>query len=152
VILSSDGMHGLITDDEIAEVAGMLPLEEAAQRLVDTANERGGPDNITVVIARVDELDPGAPAESPEAVPTTPLASAPTERLPELPAAPAEKPLSRLGAILAALTLALLIGAGAFVTLGGRGAPAAAATPSPAPTASPAATRAAPTPAPSATP
>lgn len=168
VILSSDGMHGLIADEEIAEVAGMLPLEEAAQRLVDTANERGGPDNITVVIARVDELGPaGAGADS---VATTPLAAPPTQPLAEAAAAPVERPLSRLGAALATVMLLALLGLGGYalnqpapvLAPAAPTAPAAVpATEAPAPTAgsptrptaaSPAATRAPATPNPTLTP
>jgi PPM family protein phosphatase len=106
VLLSSDGMHGLIEDAEIAEVAGMFTLDEASQRLIDLANARGGIDNITVVIAQVDELDnPGART----AEPATLTPPAPT------PSPPPEPPLSRLGLALASLTLILLIGVGAFV-------------------------------------
>lgn len=142
VILSSDGMHGLISDAEIAEVAGVLTLEEAAQRLVDTANERGGPDNITVVIARVDELDGGA--AGPDAVPTTPLQAPATDRLPE--SAP-ERPLSRLGAALAALTLVALLSLGGLVVFSrGAGAPAPSSPPAALPAAPTAASPARPTP------
>jgi protein phosphatase len=144
VVLSSDGMHGLITDEEIAEVTGVLTLEEAAQRLVDTANERGGTDNITVVIARVDELDAGAPGD-PRSAETRPLAAAatrplaaPTERLPR-PPAPPEKPLSRIGAALAAITLVALLGLGGYALFIPRPTPLAAPRPSAA-TALPAAT------------
>ncbi len=108
VLLSSDGMHGLIEDSEIAEVSSMLPPEEAAQRLVDTANARGGPDNITVVIAQVDEV--AAPTEAAPQASTPPAAPGP-------PPAPPERSLSWLGMLLAALTLALLIGAAGFLLM-----------------------------------
>lgn len=112
VLLSSDGMHGLIEDGEIAEIASMLPPDEAAQRLVDTANARGGPDNITVVIAQVDEVDPdGAQAVAAADAPSAPP---PSEAAPAQAAAP-ERPLSRLGMILAGLTLLVLLGAAAFL-------------------------------------
>lgn len=58
ILLSSDGMHGAIEDDEIAQIINELPLDEAAQRLIDLSNERGGVDNITVTLAQVLELDP----------------------------------------------------------------------------------------------
>jgi len=122
VILSSDGMHGLVSDAEIAEVAGVLTLDEAAQRLVDMANERGGPDNVTVVIARVDELD----ATGPDEVPTTPLTE--PEPPPAAPPPPIERPLSRLGAVLAALTLVALLSLGGLL-LAPSAAPAATNTP-----------------------
>lgn len=57
ILLSSDGMHGAIEDDEIQQIITSMSLEEAAQRLIDLSNERGGVDNITVTLAQVLELD-----------------------------------------------------------------------------------------------
>lgn len=57
ILLSSDGMHGLIEDQEIEQIVSTLPPNEAVERLVTLANERGGPDNITVVVARVESLE-----------------------------------------------------------------------------------------------
>ena len=56
VLLSSDGLHGLVSDSEIAEIAAAAD-DQAVNQLIDLANERGGPDNITVIVARVDALD-----------------------------------------------------------------------------------------------
>lgn len=53
ILLCSDGLHGVVGDATIAHIAQTAEPEEAACRLVDLANERGGPDNITVVVARV---------------------------------------------------------------------------------------------------
>jgi protein phosphatase len=52
-LLCSDGLSGLVTDPEIGAVAAILPPTEACRFLVDLANLRGGPDNITVMIVRV---------------------------------------------------------------------------------------------------
>ncbi len=53
-LLCSDGLHGVLGDDEIAAVLLAEPsLERAAERLVERANDAGGPDNVTVVLARV---------------------------------------------------------------------------------------------------
>ncbi|MBO9325178.1 MAG: Stp1/IreP family PP2C-type Ser/Thr phosphatase [Roseiflexus sp.] len=57
VVLCSDGLHGLVGDEEIYEIVRSMPLANAVDRLIDLANERGGTDNITVIVARVDELD-----------------------------------------------------------------------------------------------
>jgi protein phosphatase len=54
-LLCSDGLSGVVDDDEIAAELLHAPPEVAARRLVDAANEHGGPDNITVQIARVPE-------------------------------------------------------------------------------------------------
>ena len=54
LVLCSDGLTGMVHDDEIRDVvlASGRP-EVACGQLVDLANERGGKDNITVVIAGV---------------------------------------------------------------------------------------------------
>jgi PPM family protein phosphatase len=55
LVLCSDGLSGQVKKEEIAEVVGQSSsLAAAADRLIALANERGGPDNITVVIARFD--------------------------------------------------------------------------------------------------
>lgn len=53
-LLCSDGLHGMIGDQEIARLLVPFPdsLEEAAGRLIDAANEAGGRDNVTVVLLR----------------------------------------------------------------------------------------------------
>jgi protein phosphatase len=52
-LLCSDGLTGEVKDDEIGVILECLPPEEAARVLVDLANLRGGPDNITVIVAKV---------------------------------------------------------------------------------------------------
>jgi protein phosphatase len=55
LILCSDGLSGLVRREEFAELAGKYPDPQAlCAALIDLANERGGPDNITVVTARFD--------------------------------------------------------------------------------------------------
>lgn len=54
LVLCCDGLSNLVTDSEILEVAGGSPLEEAPEKLVALANERGGDDNITVIVVKVD--------------------------------------------------------------------------------------------------
>lgn len=54
-MLCSDGLSGHMEAEEIGEVlAGST--QEATRRLIEIACERGGEDNITVVIARVEEI------------------------------------------------------------------------------------------------
>ncbi len=54
LVLCSDGLSGQVASDEIAAVLARAPsLEAAGDELITLANERGGPDNITVVLARV---------------------------------------------------------------------------------------------------
>ncbi len=52
-LLCSDGLTGVITDAEIGAILANMSPDEAARVLVDLANLRGGPDNITVVIVKV---------------------------------------------------------------------------------------------------
>jgi len=52
-ILCSDGLTGVVDDEEIGTLVSCLSAEDAAQVLVDLANLRGGPDNITVTVVNV---------------------------------------------------------------------------------------------------
>lgn len=52
-LLCSDGLTGQVEDHEIGILLGCLPPDEAARALVNLANLRGGPDNITVIVVRV---------------------------------------------------------------------------------------------------
>jgi serine/threonine protein phosphatase PrpC len=49
-LLCSDGITGVVTDGEIAELLARPPLEAAAQRLLNRALSRGAPDNLTCVL------------------------------------------------------------------------------------------------------
>jgi serine/threonine protein phosphatase PrpC len=51
-ILCSDGLHGLVREPEMKEVA-KLAIEQAADEFLRRALERGAPDNVTVIVARV---------------------------------------------------------------------------------------------------
>src|SRR5467141_3970273 len=53
LVLCSDGLSGQVKKEEIAETVGRASdLAQACDRLIALANERGGADNITVVVAR----------------------------------------------------------------------------------------------------
>jgi protein phosphatase len=51
-ILCSDGLHGVVKEPELKEVA-KLSIDRAADEFVKLAIERGAPDNVTVIVARV---------------------------------------------------------------------------------------------------
>ncbi|HZN34397.1 MAG TPA: protein phosphatase 2C domain-containing protein [Pirellulaceae bacterium] len=82
-MLCSDGLTGRVEDAEIGAILSCLPPQEAAQSLVDLANLRGGPDNVTVLVARIaskdlatgathaEPLRIGASSERPAAHPAT---------------------------------------------------------------------------------
>jgi protein phosphatase len=113
LVMCSDGLSGLVKRDEIGELAGRIPvLPELCSALIDLANERGGPDNITVVAARFGGAGLALPGEADdvgyhglavEELPTT-----------ELPvAAPLMAPEARSGSpralLIGALIVALLV-------------------------------------------
>jgi len=54
-LLCSDGLSDVVDDTTIEQTLTehLHSLDEAAQKLVDVANEAGGPDNISVVLVRV---------------------------------------------------------------------------------------------------
>jgi protein phosphatase len=59
-IMCSDGLSNMVGDDELCTIVEDNDLETACKHLVDVANERGGDDNITVVIAQVESLSEDA--------------------------------------------------------------------------------------------
>jgi serine/threonine protein phosphatase PrpC len=69
LLLCSDGLTGRVADQEIAAIVREQPPAEAARRLVALANERGGNDNITVLIINAEEATPTVKAPMPTAKP-----------------------------------------------------------------------------------
>jgi PPM family protein phosphatase len=57
-ILCSDGLHGLVKENEMKEIA-RKPIEAAADEYLRKALERGAPDNVTVIVARVEDAEAG---------------------------------------------------------------------------------------------
>jgi protein phosphatase len=53
LVICCDGLSNLVDDPEILEVVAGTALDGAPQRLIDLANERGGDDNITVIVIHV---------------------------------------------------------------------------------------------------
>ena len=72
VMLCSDGLTNFVADHEIAHITTAYPLAMAAAALVNLANQRGGSDNITVLIMRLQQalLDQPQPAETSALAPT----------------------------------------------------------------------------------
>ncbi len=56
-LMCSDGLSNLVADPEICEVLKNNNIENASKHLVDIANERGGDDNITIVVAEVEGIE-----------------------------------------------------------------------------------------------
>ena len=54
ILLCSDGLWGVVPDEDIHRlVLGAQNPEDACTKLVDAANEAGGPDNITAILVRL---------------------------------------------------------------------------------------------------
>ena len=60
ILLCSDGLWGVVPEEVIAGVAQNMPPQQAAARLAQLANQYGGPDNISVIIARQQNPPKGA--------------------------------------------------------------------------------------------
>ena len=56
LVLCTDGLSNMLAEDEILDIAENEAPDEACRRLVELARSRGGPDNITVQVARVVEI------------------------------------------------------------------------------------------------
>ena len=97
LVLCSDGLSGQIKVEDIARVMAEEPrLDRACDRLIDLANDNGGPDNITIVAARFEGSGlPPATAEDPVGHEVYPIAddatpAVPMERFVSLTATTAE--------------------------------------------------------------
>ena len=64
-LICSDGLSGPVTDEEIGVMLYCMDPDDATETLVDLANFRGGPDNISVVVAQVDGAVPPAATGEP---------------------------------------------------------------------------------------
>ncbi len=55
--LCSDGLSNMLRDHEIRDVVANNTVQGSCSRLIDIANARGGDDNITVVLAKVESVE-----------------------------------------------------------------------------------------------
>jgi serine/threonine protein phosphatase PrpC len=56
LLMTSDGLTRHVSDEEILEIVkGANNLEQACNKLVETAKERGGDDNITCLLVRIED-------------------------------------------------------------------------------------------------
>jgi protein phosphatase len=53
LVVCCDGLSNQVDDQEIMDIVTRTPLEQAPGALIDLANDRGGDDNITVIVAHV---------------------------------------------------------------------------------------------------
>jgi PPM family protein phosphatase len=102
LLLCSDGLNSMLSDAQILNVLGAAgSLRDAADELIDAANEAGGRDNITVVLCRMEDVGAG---DAPEEATAVGLAPAPRaspsrgETSVSTVAPPAPQSVSRAGA------------------------------------------------------
>jgi serine/threonine protein phosphatase PrpC len=118
IVLCTDGLSGQVEDAEIAAAVSRYSPDEAAARLVDLANQCGGPDNISVIIVQAaSDTQPVMEASSPS----------------RIAAAPARRILDAWPFILVALAAMLFVGLVAFALLSSAIRPKASPTATPAP-------------------
>jgi PPM family protein phosphatase len=119
VLVSSDGLHGPVTDEEMKAILLAEPdPKKACEALIAKALERDGPDNISVVVAQFDgtalpepepnpvlgfaAFDPGVDPDDPEPVRVAPRTTAEktTEEfpVPPDPGSPGAMPMDLAGA------------------------------------------------------
>jgi protein phosphatase len=53
IVICSDGLSGKIARQEIGDMVSRNDSEAACKKLTDLANQRGGEDNITVIVVRI---------------------------------------------------------------------------------------------------
>jgi serine/threonine protein phosphatase PrpC len=86
LVICSDGLTGVVNEAEIGEYASRYAPAAAADQLVDLANQRGAPDNVTVVAAAITATI-GAPVDGNSTTTTiaAPAADALTSRIVQPP-------------------------------------------------------------------
>lgn len=50
ILLCTDGLSNMVDDEQIEKIVMNYPLKEASERLIQAANEKGGEDNVTVLL------------------------------------------------------------------------------------------------------
>lgn len=106
LLLCSDGLNGMIPDEKIFQICRKAkPIKEIADELVFEANEAGGHDNITVILAKI--------IDAPERADTAQTIEYQTESKPKVESEKPVRPTKRWLALL----LVLIFSVGLFLTL-----------------------------------
>jgi PPM family protein phosphatase len=58
LVVCSDGIHAVLDDPDIAQLSRAVSASQACQDLVDAANHRGSPDNVTAAVVRISDALP----------------------------------------------------------------------------------------------
>jgi PPM family protein phosphatase len=93
-VLCSDGLSGMVSDEDIQEiVVATNDIREACRKLIQRANERGGEDNITAVLIKIEDHAEEEPV--PTSSKETPAANGGPAKAKDEPAAATETPGSK---------------------------------------------------------
>jgi protein phosphatase len=132
MLLCSDGLVDLAEDEELVPLIRIPRLEDAADALIKLANDRGGHDNITVIVAAWDETtaepealvriggaaaEPDLPPEESQSHAVRPVGRLETDPLPP-PDPDDDADLEVRGSPLAAMQLLLIVALGVLAWLG----------------------------------
>jgi hypothetical protein len=108
VLLCSDGLHGIVDDAEMKQIVQALPPEQAANELIDLANNRNASDNVSAVIVKATATAEPA-AVGPPATPPMVLSETATDRLPAVPSKGGLPIAAIIAAVVAILVVIALI-------------------------------------------
>jgi protein phosphatase len=117
-VLCSDGLSDLVEESDILSLASEPPVQ-AAGRLVDLANARGGHDNITVMIIRARESAVVQGGVAPTVVQTTVTSAMPAAPIPVTQAPKSSSRRSKLPMLIGLTLAALGVGAGILALAAG---------------------------------
>jgi len=109
-LLCSDGLSGQLKDEELGSLLLALPPEDAVRAMIDMANLRGGPDNITAIVVRVREEPPaqgGVAATSAGPRPSLPAEEPSPVAITDTPSSPLTQAMWALLAVALLFALAL---------------------------------------------
>ncbi len=56
LVLCTDGLSAMVSEEELQGIVHQFVPQESVYHLVERANENGGPDNITAIVVRVNEV------------------------------------------------------------------------------------------------
>jgi serine/threonine protein phosphatase PrpC len=132
-LLCSDGLSGVVTHETLSEAIQIPDPQSCADRMIELALKGGGPDNVTVIVADVVDIDfgedapivggaagnssdeqppPDSPAARARAI-TAPRIQPVRVEPPEEPPDPRIKRRKRIRLVVILLVLAMLVAAGA---------------------------------------
>lgn len=122
LLFCSDGLTDMITSADIKSVLCQdIDVSEKVIKLIDLANEKGGRDNVTVIVAKASNEEFEIARTEPQTEPEPPVFEKPSEEkeAPQVPEIETPQKKNNLGKILLIFFLGILTGAGVMWPLFG---------------------------------